>query len=80
MTLKDLRRYCVSENYNTLVFSYAGKDSGVEPTAHNSVISFKAWHGDATKDYTNVDALLTDKFFSGKSLSDLVKTVDFEFC
>lgn len=37
-------------------------------------------HGDATKDYISIDTLLTDKFFSGKSLSDLVGTVDFEFC
>ena len=79
MTINDIRRG-VSENYNTLTFVYAGKPSGVEPSAHNSIVTFEAWHGDEAKEYKDIDTLLNDKFYSGKSIADLVGHVNFEFC
>ena len=79
MKVEDLRRVIV-DACNDVIFRYNGKQSGVTTKVQNYLQSYQAWHGDATKDYINVDALLTDKFFSGKSLSDLAGMVDFEFC
>jgi hypothetical protein len=37
------------------------------------------WHGSETKEYGNVDDVMNDKFYSGKSINDLVGVVDFTF-
>ena len=35
--------------------------------------TYQAWHGDDIKEYDNMDKVMNDKFYSGKSLNDLVK-------
>jgi len=78
MNRATLKRIIV-ECCNDVVFSYNGKPSGVTSEVYNSVPVFQVWHGSETKDYTDVDMLIKDKFFSGKSLMDLVGFVEFEF-
>lgn len=78
MTLNDLRRG-IGTNYNTLTFVHNGIAAGVEPSAHDSVVTFLAWYGDKTKQYSSMDSLLFDKFFGGKSLANLIGKVAFEF-
>ena len=64
---------------NDVLFSYNGKSSGVTSEVHDYVPTFQMWHGADTKEYSNIDDLMADKFFSGKSLIDLSKTIKFTF-
>ena len=62
---------------NDIIFFYNGKQSGITSTVHQYQPTFQAWHGDKTKEYSNVDDMLQDKFYSGKSLLDLIDSVEF---
>lgn len=60
-------------------FTYEDEPCGMEPTVENGVFTFGAWHGENNKDYTDIDELMTDKFYSGKSLMELIDTVELDF-
>ena len=62
---------------NDVVFTYNGKKSGVTAEVSGSVPTFQVWHGSDIKDYDDIDALLSDKFFSGKSINDLAERINF---
>lgn len=62
---------------NDVVFSYSGKESGITSEVKDYVPTFYAWHGSKTKEYHDVDELMTDSFFGGKSIADLIGKVDF---
>lgn len=62
-----------------VLFTYNGKFSGITSEVHNYVPTFQAWHGSATKDFASVDDLMSDPFFSGKSIDDLIGEVEFAF-
>ena len=62
-----------------VIFTYNGKFSGITSEVQNYVPTFQAWHGSDTKDFTNVDDLMSDPFFSGKTISELIGEVDFTF-
>ncbi len=66
----------IADCCNDITFSYNGKDSGVTAMVKNYVPTFQAWHGDDTKIYGNVDDVMKDRFYSGKSLEDLVHMID----
>ncbi|APU71000.1 hypothetical protein IV63_GL000750 [Companilactobacillus crustorum] len=51
----------------------------MEPIGKQANFTFQAWSGDKNKDYKNIDELMTDKFYSGKSLSELIDTVELDF-
>ena len=74
----DELRQILSECCNDISFSYRGLSSGVTVEVHNYVPTYQAWHGDDVKEYDNVDKVMNDKFYSGKSLNDLVKEVEIE--
>lgn len=78
MKTADLKKI-IMECCNDVLFVYDGKKSGITAEVQDSVPTFQAWHGSDTKDYSGVDDLMTDKFFSGKSVSDLIDVVDFAF-
>ena len=79
MTIEKLRKV-ISEACNDVTFVYNGKRSGVTVTVQNYVATYQVWHGDDTKEYKGIDTLLNDKFYSGKSIVDLVGHVNFKFC
>ena len=60
-------------------FTYKGEPCGMEPIVESGVFTFGAWSGDKNKDYTDIDELMTDKFYSGKSLTELIDTVELDF-
>lgn len=68
-----LTEYC-----NDISFSYKGKLSGVTVEVSDYVPTYQVWHGDSTKEYSDVDSVMKDKFYSGKSLEELVDSIDFE--
>ena len=73
--LKNIIAACLDD----VLFTHNGKRSGVTSEVKNSIPTFQAWHGSATKEYDNIDNLMEDKFFSGKSLVDLLGVVEFTF-
>lgn len=77
MTTQELRKI-FSEYCNDIVFSYAGKPSGVTIEVSNYAPMFQVWHGDQTKVYDDLDDLMSDPFYSGKSLDDLAEKVEFD--
>ena len=78
MNEADLRRM-IGECCTDVLFEYNGKPSGVTAEVHEYVPTFQVWHGDAVREYDNVDTLMHDPFFSGKSMHDLMNEVEFWF-
>lgn len=78
MTKQELKNI-ISDCCNDVVFTYNGKKSGITSEVHNSISTFQVWHGNETKEYDNVDDVVSDKFYSGKSINDLMNDVDFSF-
>ena len=78
MTLVKLRRI-IAECCNDVIFVYGGLESGITSEVHDYVPTFQAWHGDKTKTYSNVEELLFDGFYDGKSIADIIGEVDFKF-
>lgn len=76
MSKSELKRI-ISECINDVVFTYNKKKSGITAEVKNSVPTFQVWHGSDIKEYADIDALMSDKFFSGKSIDDLAEIVDF---
>lgn len=75
----DYLRKIVSDCLNDVIFEYNGKKSGITSEVHDSKPIFQVWHGLEVKEYDNIDDVMNDKFFSGKSITDLIKTVTFTF-
>ena len=72
-------RSIILECCNDVVFTFNGLKSGVTSEVEDSVPTFQVWHGNAVKEYSNVDDLLSDKFFSGKNLIELSNEVELTF-
>ena len=76
---KDKLLKIISDCCNDILFTYNGKDSGITSTVANYQPTFQAWHGNDVKEYDNVDDVMNDKFYSGKSLVELIVVVEFTF-
>ena len=70
-------RDILSDCCNDVTFQYNGMDSGITVEVHDYIPVFQAWNGEKTKEYDNVDDVMNDKFYSGKSLVDLSEIVQF---
>ncbi len=66
---------------NDVTFSYNNKKCGVCSEVKNSIFSFQAWCGKKVKEYgqTSIETVMQDKFFYGKSIEELLDTVEFWF-
>lgn len=79
MTLEYVKKAIV-EDCNEMYFTYEGKECGIDIEVHNSIYSFDMWFGGQLRTYNNFDEMVTDPFFGGKSIADLVKEgVEFGF-
>lgn len=76
MNIADLKNV-ILDCCNDVIFTYNGKKSGVTAEVNDSVPTFQVWHGSDMKNYKDVDALLSDEFFSGKSINDLADKINF---
>lgn len=78
MKAEDLK-CIIAECCNDVIFEYNGKPSGVTSTVENYIPTFQVWHGDDVKEYHDVDAVMEDPFYSGKSILDFMDDVEFTF-
>ena len=78
MMVEQLRR-AITEEFSDVFFTHSDKRSGVTSEVHGGIPMFQAWHGEETKEYESADRLMTDPFFSGKSLEDLAGNTVFSF-
>ena len=76
---KEKLKNIILECCNDVLFVYNGKNSGVTSEVQDSIPTFQVWHGSDVKEYSDVDTLMSDKFFGGKSIDDLLNTVNFTF-
>lgn len=73
---KDYVKQIIADCCNDIVFSFNDMDSGVTSEVKDYVPSFQAWHGNDIKVYDNIDDVMNDPFYSGKSLNDLTENID----
>ena len=78
MKKQDLKNI-IADCCNDVIFAYNGKKSGVTSEVYDSIPTFQVWHGSETKEYSNVDDVMNDKFYSGKSLNELSDEIEFTF-
>ena len=71
MTINKLRE-AVIECGNDFYFDYNGKKSGVESNVKDSIFTFNAWYGEKSKIYDDFEKMINDKFYSEKSIIDLI--------
>ena len=71
--LKQIILGCLDD----VLFTYNKKASGITSDVKDYVPTFQVWHGSATKEYISVDELMSDPFFGGKSINDLIGEVEF---
>ena len=70
--LKDLILSCVNDVY----FIFNGRECGVSSQVNNYVPVYECWYGDKIKEYSNVDDLLGDLFFDGRSIVDIIQDLE----
>ncbi len=56
-------------------FEYKGVNGLIMPYSDDD---FMLCYGDNSKSYTNIDDVMSDKFFDGMSLNELCDVVDFD--
>ena len=78
MTKAELKQV-IRECCNDVLFTYNRKSSGITSEVREYAPTFQVWHGSDIKEYSDVDELMKDKFFSGKSITDLLEEVEFTF-
>lgn len=75
---KQILKQIISDCCNDVVFSYYGKSAGITSRVNDFVPTFQVWYGGETKEYKDIEKVMTDSFFQGKSLEELIDEVDFE--
>ena len=78
MKLKDFRRAIMREG-NDVEFTFNGKPSGVATQFQNHIGQFQVWHGEQIKEYDSFIEMISDRFFSGKCIVELLSLVEFDF-
>ena len=76
MTKEELRQI-ILDCLNEVIFTYNGQDSGITSEVQDYIPTFQVWHGNDFKYYSDVDELMSDKFYSGKSINDLLTMIEF---
>lgn len=75
---KDELKQIIFDCCNDIVFSYNNMPSGVTSEVENSIPTFQAWHGEEIREYSSIDDVMNDPFYSGKSLNDLAEKIDID--
>lgn len=70
MTIEDLKN--AIEDGNDVYFTYKGVDAGLESTVIDGVATYDVWYGNDERSYDNLDDALSDPFYDGYSISELL--------
>lgn len=73
MTSKQLREEILSLTYD-IQFEYKEVNGLIMPYSEND---FVLCYGDDDKEYTNIDDVMSDSFFDGKSLNEISQEVKY---
>ncbi|MCI8569724.1 MAG: hypothetical protein HFH39_11720 [Lachnospiraceae bacterium] len=76
MSAEELRVE-IADEVNDVEFIYNGKRSGIIPQFETSTPTFLVWYGDVEKVYSDIDDVMSDKFFDGKSLAEIAEIVKY---
>lgn len=76
MTADELR-YEIAGKIEDVSFIYNGKKSGIMPQFDRMPPAFLVWYGEKEKIYSDIEKVMTDKFFDGKSLSEIAEIVEY---
>lgn len=63
---------------NDVTFTLGDIRCGITATVENCIPTYQAWCGDQIKEYSDVDELMKDEFFLGKSLKELAENTMFD--
>ena len=77
LTKSELKQI-ISDCWNEVLFQYNDKPCGISAEVENSVPTYEVWHGNDIMYYSDVDELMSDKFYSGKSINELVGLIEFQ--
>ena len=58
-------------------FIYNGKQSGVTSEVRDYIPTFTMWYGEKEREYSEIDEVMGDKFFDGKSLEEIAEIVEY---
>uniref|UniRef100_UPI0006D10384 hypothetical protein n=1 Tax=Clostridium sp. NkU-1 TaxID=1095009 RepID=UPI0006D10384 len=75
---KDDVKRIIADCCNDIVFSYNNVPSGITSEVENGIPTFQAWHGEDIKEYGNIDDVMSDPFYGGKSLNELAECIDID--
>lgn len=77
MTAKELKKI-ISSCMDEIYFSYNGKSAGACAEVTSYKPTFTLWYGNDTKEFDNIDDVMSSRFFDGKSLNELANVVEIE--
>jgi hypothetical protein len=69
----------VAKDYQDIYFRYKGKRCGIESTVDGPIIIFTMWFGEKWKDFSDIDDLVNESFFDGKTLRDICDKLDITY-
>ena len=67
----------ISEQCNDVSFNYNGKSAGIFPEVIDSISTYVVCFGNEEKKYSDIDEVMSDKFFDGKSLAEIAEIVQY---
>lgn len=73
MTPKELKEEILSLTYD-IQFEYKGVNGLVMPYSKNDIV---LCYGDSSQQYTDIDIVMSDKFFNGKSLNEISSEITY---
>lgn len=68
-------RNILDECCNDVTFSLDTKKAGIFPEVINGTRIYHVCYGDAEKEYTSLDVLMSDPFFDGHSIQSAYKRI-----
>ena len=69
---KQILKQILSDCCNEVVFSYRGKSAGITSSVNDFIPTFQAWYGSETKEYKDIETVMTDNYFHEKSLEEQI--------
>ncbi|MFC6176942.1 hypothetical protein ACFQAV_08825 [Companilactobacillus huachuanensis] len=78
MNIEQLKAKILDDG-SGFTFTLNGNPCGMEPDYKNGKTVYGAWYVEGNKYYYNIDDLMNDKFFCGKSMAQLINDIELDF-